>query len=58
MKLTLTSANASTIFGTSNLSEGFKRTNIKSIKSYVVMNQKFNNPNIFIVWQFELYVEL
>ena len=36
--LTLTSVSVSTIFGTSNLTEGSKRANMKSIKSYVVVN--------------------
>ena len=25
-------------------------TNIKPIESYVVVNQKFNNPNNFVLW--------
>ena len=25
-------------------------TNIKSIESYVVMNQKFNDPKTFVLW--------
>ena len=44
--LTRTSVSVSTIYDTSNLTEGSKRTNIKP---NVVVNQKFNNLNIFIV---------
>ena len=25
-------------------------TTIKSIESYVVVNQKFNNPKVFVLW--------
>ena len=48
--LTLTSVSVSTTSGTSNLSEGFGRENIKPIKSYVIVYQKFNNPKTFILW--------
>ena len=29
---------------------GLYHTTIKSIESYIVMNQKFNNPQIFNLW--------
>ena len=29
-------------------------TIIKSIESYVIMNQKFNNPKVFILWHVRL----
>ena len=48
--LTLISAYVSTIFGISSLIEGLGRENIKPIKSYFVVNHKFNNPKIFILW--------
>ena len=52
--LTQTSVRVSTISGISNLTKGFGKTNIKPIKSYFVVNQKFNNPKIFIFWQDKL----
>ena len=42
--LTLTSNCVSTISDISNLTKGCGRANIKLIKSYFVVNQKFNNP--------------
>ena len=53
-QLTLTSTGVSIISGTLNLHEGSKIENIKSIRLYVVVNQKFNNPNIFILWDYML----
>ena len=32
-------------------SSGLYHTTIKSIESYAVMNQMFNDPNIFTLWQ-------
>ena len=34
----------------SAFSSGLYHTNIKSIKSYVVLNQKFNDPKSFVLW--------
>ena len=34
----------------SSLSCGLYQTNIKSIESYVVINQKFNDSNAFLLW--------
>ena len=34
----------------SAFSFGLYHTNIKHIKSYVVVNQKFNDPKIFVLW--------
>ena len=31
-------------------SSALYHTNIKPIKSYVVLNQKFNDPKIFVLW--------
>ena len=48
---------ASTIYGKKIVAEkllafsfGLYHTTIKSIESYVVMNQKFNDPKIFNLW--------
>ena len=46
--LTLTSVGVSIIYGISNLVEGFRKANIKPIKSYFVGKQKFNNQRFFL----------
>ena len=33
-----------------SFSSGLYHTIIKPIESYVVMNQKFNNPKVFVLW--------
>ena len=38
----------------SSFSSGLYHTTIKPIKSYVVVNQKFNNPKAFILWHDKL----
>ena len=38
----------------SAFSSGLYHTNIKPIKPYVVMNQKFNDPKTFILWHYRL----
>ena len=35
-------------------SSGLYHTTIKSIESYVVMNQKFNDPKVFVIWHDKL----
>ena len=46
--LTLTSVRVITIFGISTLTNGFGRASINHIKSYFVVNHKFNNPKNII----------
>ena len=38
----------------STFSSRFYHTTIKPIKSYVVVNQKFNNPKVFVNWHDKL----
>ena len=38
----------------STYSSRLYRTNIKPIESYVVVNQKFNNPKTFVLWHDKL----
>ena len=45
----LTLKSVRVISSTSNLTQGSERASIKPIKSYVVENQKFNNPMFFIL---------
>ena len=38
----------------SHFSFGLYHTTIKPIESYVVVNQKFNNPKVFVLWNVRL----
>ena len=38
----------------STFSSGLYHTTIKPIESYVIMNQKFNDPKVFVIWHDKL----